>query len=61
MRKKEVYRVLEQIDYDTVLCELCNREISDNRPIEISSNKDSTILCDNCAQKFNNLSSFYDE
>ena len=60
MRKKEVYRTLTKLE-EQIQCELCDKLIDEEDLIEISSNKDSTILCSNCASKFNNVSSFYDE
>jgi hypothetical protein len=61
MRKKEVYKTLTKSDQEQVQCELCDKLIDEDDLIEISSNKDSTVLCNVCARKFNNLSSFYDE
>jgi hypothetical protein len=61
MRKKEVYKTLIKSDIEQVQCELCDKLIDEDDLIEISSNKDSTILCNSCASKLNNVSSFYDE
>jgi hypothetical protein len=62
MRKKEVYRTVTISDQDQqVQCELCEKPIDPRNLIEISSNKDSTVLCSTCAVKLNNLTSLYDE
>ena len=61
MRKKEVYRTLSSNSMEQVQCELCDKAIQQEDLIEISNNKDSTVLCNNCAIKFNNLASIYDE
>jgi hypothetical protein len=61
MRKKEVYRTLTISDQEQVQCELCEKPIDPRNLIEISSNKDSTVLCSNCAEKLNNVASLYDE
>lgn len=63
MRNKEVYRTLDRskTEQEQLQCELCYKLISQESLIEISNNKDSTVLCNKCAVKFNNLSSLYDE
>jgi|APLak6261663012_1056037.scaffolds.fasta_scaffold28481_3 hypothetical protein len=63
MRNKEVYRTLNKnrTEQEQLQCELCNKLIEQESLIEISNNKDSTILCSRCAVKFNNVSSLYDE
>ena len=61
MRKKEIYRTLSRNSVDQVQCELCDKVIDQEDLIEISNNKDSTVLCNHCAVKFNNLASLYDE
>jgi hypothetical protein len=61
MRKKEVYRTVTISDQEQVQCELCERPIDPANLIEISSNKDSTVLCNTCAVKLNNVTSLYDE
>ena len=61
MRKKEFYKTLTKSDMEQLQCELCDKVINEDNLIEFSSNKDSTILCSECAKKFNNVSSFYDE
>ncbi|MBC7474563.1 MAG: hypothetical protein H7263_09755 [Candidatus Sericytochromatia bacterium] len=61
MRKKEVYRTLSGDNIEQNECELCDRGIPQEDLIEISNNKDSTVLCNKCAITFNNLASIYDE
>ncbi|MFN8578413.1 MAG: hypothetical protein U0354_16395 [Candidatus Sericytochromatia bacterium] len=61
MRNKEVYRTINKNREEQLQCELCNKVIEQENLIEISNNKDSTILCNSCAVKFNNLASLYDE
>jgi len=61
MRKKEVYRTVAISEQEQVQCELCEKPMGNENIIEISSIRNSTVLCSSCAVKLNNVSSLYDE
>ncbi len=62
MRKKEVYRTISEprSEQEQLQCELCDKLLDQDSLIEISNTRDSTVLCNKCAVKFNNLASIYD-